>query len=137
MFNKCSPRSIFSCLFTVYAIRTYFRETVHTRRCPSSNFVASLPPFLQFFSFPFSFFFFFVPFILYAHRVYNRVPLFFPSPNFNTIKIEKRLERVQETFSFFSNYFNFFHGYFEGDGEFSRQAKTRETRRLGPIYRTC
>lgn len=100
MFNKCSPRSIFSCLFTVYAIRTYFRETVHTRRCPSSNFVSSAFP--SIFLFPFLF--------LLLLRSFHMIctssgiivyPLFFPSPNFNTIKIVKMLERGQETFFFF------------------------------------
>lgn len=136
MFNKCSPRSIFCCLFTVCTNDTH----ILSRNCPPdvhprTNFVAFLPRFLLPLSLQrnsFNSFSFFPPssfFHTRAHtdRAYDRTSfLFFPFPLILYNESSKRLERGQETCFFKFGIILISPRYFEGDGEFLRRAKTRE-----------
>lgn len=136
MFNKCSPRSIFCCLFTVCTNDTH----ILSRNCPPdvhprTNFVAFLPRFLLPLSLQrnsFNSFSFFPPSsssFTHGHTRIERtiVHLFFssPSPHFNN-ESSKRLEGGQETCFFKFGIILISPRYFEGDGEFLRRAKTRE-----------
>lgn len=135
MFNKCSPRSIFCCLFTVCTNDTH----ILSRNCPPdvhprTNFrVSSAFPFAFVSSTEFfQFFFFFFSFFVVLSRGHTRIErtivhLFFssPSPHFNN-ESSKRLERGQETCFFKFGIILISPRYFEGDGEFLRRAKTRE-----------
>lgn len=135
MFNKCSPRSIFCCLFTVCTNDTH----ILSRNCPPdvhprTNFVAFLPRFLLPLSLQRNSSNFFFSFLLrrsftHGHTRIERtiVHLFFssPSPHFNN-ESSKRLEGGQETCFFKFGIILISPRYFEGDGEFLRRAKTRE-----------
>lgn len=117
MFNKCSPRSIFCCLFTVCTNDTH----ILSRNCPPdvhprTNFVAFLPRFLL----PLSlqrnssnFFSFFPPssfFHTRAHtdRAYDRTSfLFFPFPSFYITKAVKGWKGGKNLFLQIRDYFNF------------------------------
>lgn len=118
MFNKCSPRSIFCCLFTVCTNDTH----ILSRNCPPdvhprTNFrVSSAFPFAFVSSTEFfQFFFFFFSFFVVLSRGHTRIErtivhLFFssPSPHFNN-ESSKRLERgkARNLFLQIRDYFNF------------------------------
>lgn len=136
MFNKCSPRSIFCCLFTVCTNDTH----ILSRNCPPdvhprTNFVAFLPRFLL----PLSlqrnssnFFSFFPPSSSFFHAgthgssVRSYIFSFLPLPLILYNESSKRLEGGQETCFFKFGIILISPRYFEGDGEFLRRAKTRE-----------
>lgn len=136
MFNKCSPRSIFCCLFTVCTNDTH----ILSRNCPPdvhprTNFrVSSAFPFAfvsstEFFQF---FFFFFSFFVVLSHTgthgssVRSYIFSFLPLPLIFNNESSKRLEGGQETCFFKFGIILISPRYFEGDGEFLRRAKTRE-----------
>lgn len=117
MFNKCSPRSIFCCLFTVCTNDTH----ILSRNCPPdvhprTNFVAFLPRFLLPLSLQrnsFNSFSFFPPssfFHTRAHtdRAYDRTSfLFFPFPSFYITKAVKGWKGGKNLFLQIRDYFNF------------------------------
>lgn len=136
MFNKCSPRSIFCCLFTVCTNDTH----ILSRNCPPdvhprTNFVAFLPRFLlplslqrnsfnsfSFFSLSSSFF----HAGTHGSSVRSYIFSFLPLPLILYNESSKRLEGGQETCFFKFGIILISPRYFEGDGEFLRRAKTRE-----------
>lgn len=117
MFNKCSPRSIFCCLFTVCTNDTH----ILSRNCPPdvhprTNFVAFLPRFLLPLSLQlefFQFFFFLSSFFVLSHTgthgssVRSYIFSFLPLPLILITKVVKGWKGARNLFLQIRDYFNF------------------------------